>query len=135
MSLVVIMTLKKLQENRFFSIQCNSKVRSRIVIPKHGTDNVFINLLSEFGLNLTQGNVQLSEGILQQTKQHLSLVSALDCKKGKAFNKTTCLSGRKFLFIVTPNDYRICKRLINFLVILVILINLLTINQMPTMKN
>ena len=94
------MTLKKLHENRhLFSVLSTSKPPLRKLILKHGVDNDFINLISELGLNLTEGNVQLSEVAKHQAKQHRSIVRKLACKKkGKNFKRKCLLqAGGSFL--------------------------------------
>jgi hypothetical protein len=98
------MTLKKLHENRhLFSFLDNSKSRLRKAILKPGIENELINLLSELCLNLMEGNVQLSEGLRQQTKQHRYLVCTLACqKKGKSKGKRLIQAGGSFFPLLLP---------------------------------
>ena len=87
------MTLKKLHKNRhLFSVLNTSKPPLRKAILKHGVDKEFVNIISEFCLNITEGNVQLPERVMQQTKEHCSTVRALACKnKGKDFKRKRLL--------------------------------------------
>ena len=102
------MTLKKLHEHRhLFTVLGNSKPRLRKAILKHGVDREFINLVSELCLNLTEGNVQLPEGVKQQTKQHRSLVrslaSAASKNKGNDFKRKRLLqAGGNFFTLLLP---------------------------------
>jgi len=62
-----------------------------------------MNLLSEFCLNLTEGNVQLPEVVKQQTKQCRFLVCVLACKmKGKLCKRKRLVQagGSFFLFLL-----------------------------------
>ena len=99
------MTLKKLHEKiQLFSILGYPKPRLRKAIVKQGFYNECINLLSELCLNLTEGNVQLSEGVRQQINQPRSLAHALASKKkGKDFKRKRLVqAGCSFFTLLLP---------------------------------
>ena len=99
------MTLKRLHENRHLCLVLGkSKPLLRKATLKYGIDNEFIDLLSELRLNLTEGNVQLSQGVRQQNKQHRSLVRTVAWKrKRKAFNRKRLVqAGVSFFSLLLP---------------------------------
>ena len=95
MLLVTNATLKKLHLNRhLLTILGDSKLRLSKAILKHGVDREFINLISELYLILTEGSVQLSLLVKEQTTQHRSLVHAL---AAAAKNKGTNFKRKQLL--------------------------------------
>ena len=66
-----------LKKRCLFSILSSSKLALRKAMLKHGCDKEFINLISEFSLDLTEGNAHTPEVVKEQAMEHRSIVHAL----------------------------------------------------------